>query len=308
MQLRHLRYFVKIVDAGSFSRAAATIHVAQPALSQQIAELEERLGIGLLLRTARGVRPTPAGEALYREAVSILRQVEQLPDIVRSTGAEAEGTVSLGMSTTLAAQFSGPLMEASRTALPKVLLKLISADSETLKRRIEAHTLDLAVVFEDDLTATFLREPLFRQRLFFICKTTARDTRSKIAVADLASEPLVLPSQPNVVRRMLDTAFNAAGVVPHVVAEADVLSGILAAVGQGLGATVLPRSDQAEFTGEPLRCIPIVTPVLHLTSSVIWSSDAPLTRPGEAVRKLLASFLRGAIVPSSAKGIEVAGA
>ena len=66
MQFRHLRYFVKIVEAGSFSRAAATIHVAQPALSQQIADLEDRMGVPLLQRTPRGVRPTPAGEVLYR--------------------------------------------------------------------------------------------------------------------------------------------------------------------------------------------------------------------------------------------------
>src|SRR5271154_820602 len=102
MQLRHLRYFVKIVEAGSFSRAAATIHVAQPALSQQMAELEERLGVILLHRSARGVRPTAAGDVLYREACSILRQMEKLPGIVRSTSGEAVGAVSLGMSSTLA--------------------------------------------------------------------------------------------------------------------------------------------------------------------------------------------------------------
>jgi DNA-binding transcriptional LysR family regulator len=82
LQLRHLRYFVKIVEAGSFSRAAATIHVAQPGLSQQIAELEEELGVALLQRHARGISPTAAGEVLYREAVVILRQIEQLPGIV----------------------------------------------------------------------------------------------------------------------------------------------------------------------------------------------------------------------------------
>jgi len=60
MQYRHLHYFVSVVDAGSFSRAASTIHVAQPALSQQIAQLEEQLGVSLLLRSARGVRPTAA--------------------------------------------------------------------------------------------------------------------------------------------------------------------------------------------------------------------------------------------------------
>src|SRR5262249_39560765 len=101
MQFRHLRYFVKVVEAGSFSRAAANIHVAQPALSQQVAELEERLGFTLLERNSRGVRATPAGEVLFREASSILRQLEQLPGIVRSSSGEAEGTVSLGMAVTI---------------------------------------------------------------------------------------------------------------------------------------------------------------------------------------------------------------
>jgi LysR family nitrogen assimilation transcriptional regulator len=66
MQLRYLRYFAKIVEAGSFSRAATTIHVTQPALSQQIAELEEQLRVTLLLRTARGGRSTPAGANLLQ--------------------------------------------------------------------------------------------------------------------------------------------------------------------------------------------------------------------------------------------------
>ena len=79
MQFRQLRYFVKIVEAGSFSRAASVVHIAQPALSQQIAELEERLGVALLQRSARGVRPTAAGDVLYKEASAILHQPDQLP-------------------------------------------------------------------------------------------------------------------------------------------------------------------------------------------------------------------------------------
>lgn len=120
MQLRHLRYFVRIVEAGSFSRAATLIHVAQPALSQQIAELGEKLGLSLLQRSARGVRPTVAGEVLYREASSILRQMEQLPGIVRSSSGEAVGTVGLGMSSTLAASLAGQIVDVCRAGLPKV--------------------------------------------------------------------------------------------------------------------------------------------------------------------------------------------
>ncbi len=89
MRFRQLRYFCKIVECGSFSRAAATIHVAQPALSQQIAELEAQMGIELLQRSARGVRPTRSGELLYREASVILRQLDQLPSLIRSSSGEA---------------------------------------------------------------------------------------------------------------------------------------------------------------------------------------------------------------------------
>ena len=106
MQFRQLRYFVKIVDAGSFSRAASVVHVAQPALSQQIAELEERLGVMLLQRSARGVRPTAAGEILYKEASAILHQLDQLPSAIRPSSGEPEGTVSLGFVSSLAAKWS----------------------------------------------------------------------------------------------------------------------------------------------------------------------------------------------------------
>lgn len=305
MQLRHLRYFVKIVEAGSFSRAAATIHVAQPALSQQIAELEEQLGVTLLLRTARGVRPTPAGETLYREASSILRQVELLPDIVRSVGAEAAGSVAVGMSSTLAAQFAGTLMEASRAALPKVILKFASADSLSLKARIEVHTLDLAIVFEDEHDARLLRTPIFRQRLFYVSRVGSPEPNTPVRVSDLARLPVILPSTPNGLRVMLDRIFASSDITPNLVAEADVLSSLLAAVAQGLGGTVIPMSDASAVPGGPLTAVPIIDPPLYMTASVVWSADFPLTRAAEAVRQLLINFLKASVVPGLATGLEL---
>jgi LysR family nitrogen assimilation transcriptional regulator len=305
MQLRHLRYFVKIVEAGSFSRAAATIHVAQPALSQQIAELEEQLGVKILLRTARGVRMTPAGEALYREASSILRQVELLPDVVRSSGEEATGTVAVGMSSTLAGQFAGTLMEASRAALPKIMLKFASADSLSLKGRIEMHTLDLAIVFEDYLDARLLREPMFRQRLFYVSREGPGAPKAPVRANDLASLPVILPGMPNGLRAMLDRVFSSLSIVPNMVAEADVFSSMLAAVGQGLGGTVLPMSEVSDVQGRPLVAVPIVGPSLYMTASVVWSNDFPLTRAGEAVRQLLVGLLKGNVVSNPATGLEL---
>lgn len=291
MQLRHLRYFVKIVDAGSFSRAAASVHVAQPALSQQIAELEARLGLQLLLRSARGVRPTAAGEVLYREAVSILQQMDRLPGIVRSSAGDVEGAVSLGMSSTVAATVAGPFMESCRSQLPKVSLKFSVSDSETLRVRLTAHTLDLALLFEDELVPTFRRTPLFRQRLYLIGAPPSLGDASSISVAELVALPLVLPEPPNIVRGVLNREFDELGLKPRIVAEADMLSSIMAAVESGIGSTVLPKGQLSGISADLPTPLPI-EPAIYLTASILSSSDYPLTYAGEAVLEALERFMR----------------
>lgn len=304
MQLRHLRYFVKIVEAGSFSRAAAAIHVAQPALSQQIAELEEKLGTILLLRNARGVLPTAAGEVLYREACAILRQVEQLPGIVRSSGGETEGAVSLGMSSTLAAVLAGSFIDACKTALPKVTLKFSVADSQTIRGRVETQSLDMALVFEDELVTAFLRKPLFRQRFYFVPSRSFVHDGVSISLAALAEAPLILPGQPNVLRAVLDRAFVEAGLFPNVVAEADLLSSILSAVRTGIGSTVLPKGNLSDISDGGMEQPLLIEPPLFLTGSIISSSDFPLTHAGEAVRDVLVRFIERHMHESQAPGVE----
>ncbi|WP_205877048.1 LysR family transcriptional regulator [Mycobacterium camsae] len=98
LSLRQLTYFVAVVEAGSFSRAAQKIFVAQPSLSQQIASLEAELGATLLLRSTRGVRPTAQGEVVYRAALDILRRVEALPMLLGGSAAAPSGTVVPGRS------------------------------------------------------------------------------------------------------------------------------------------------------------------------------------------------------------------
>jgi len=291
MQFRHLRYFVEVVNAGSFSRAAAIIHVAQPALSQQISHLEQRMGVSLLQRSARGVQPTEAGEALYREASSILRKLEELPSIVRSSKGDVEGTVSVGLATMLTAKRAGPFIKACNTELPKVALKFTDADSETLKARVAANTLDLAVVFEDEHTALFRRTPLFRQRLFGILHRGLAVEGPTVSLALLASEPLALPSLPNDRRSVIERGFAAAGLTPQIVVECGALSSELSAVRAGVGSTILNTGDLSDVSAGDLGTPVPVEPALHMTCSVVSCGNAPLTQAGEAVRKVLINFM-----------------
>jgi LysR family nitrogen assimilation transcriptional regulator len=119
---------------------------------------------------------------------------------VRSSGGETDGAVSLGMSSTLAAALGGAFFETCKAALPKVTLKLAVVDSESIKVRIEAHTLDLGMVFEDELVQVFSRKPLFRQRLYLVGRDPPPGKAISVSFDKLATLDLILPSLPNVVR------------------------------------------------------------------------------------------------------------
>ena len=303
MQYRHLRYFVKVVECGSFSRAASTIHVAQPALSQQIAQLEEQLGVSLLLRSARGVRPTAAGDVLYREASSILRQLEEIPGIVRSKGGVAEGAVRLGMSSTVLATAPASFILECKAELPNVALILAVSDSPTIKSRVRSNELDLGLILEDELAPTFIRKPLFKQQLYLV----SRGPRSKataVSHAELAAMPLILPPQPNMTRTALDRAFAAAGLSPNVVMEADVVSNILSSIRAGIGSSVLPKGDLTDLSGSDLAKPIGLDPPLYLTCSLISSDNFPLTDAGESVRDLFTGFVERHLRKTSAPGVE----
>lgn len=303
MQYRHLHYFVSVVEAGSFSRAASTIHVAQPALSQQIAQLEEQLGVSLLLRSARGVRPTAAGEVLYREASSILRRLQQLPGIVRSGAGPAKGIVRLGMSSTFLTTAPMAFMEQCKASLLDVALRMAVSDSPTIKRRVSEHELDLGLVLEDELSATFARTPLFRQRLFLIRHRAASKARP-VQLADLASMPLILPPAPNMTRTALDRAFAAAGLSPNVVMEVDVVANIITAVRAGVGGSVLPKGDLSDMSGDDLGEPEAIEPPVFLTCSIITSGNFPLTNAAAAVRDLFIRFVEITLRQTQAPGVE----
>ena len=289
MQYRQLRYFVKIVEAGSFSRAAALIHVAQPALSLQISELEDYLGVSLLQRSARGVRPTAAGELLYREATAVLNHLEQIRGVVRSSRGVAQGVVSVGLASLLGAALAGRFVETCHAALEKVTLKLAVTDSATLRDKLASQQLDLALVVEDELGAAFTREPLYRQRLYVFHPGTM-SMGSSVSLHELAQYHLVLPSRPDLVRASVDRAFARASLVPNLAAEVDDYTSLLSTVRTGLGATILPRGELAEL-GADIAGPAVIEPPLYMTVSLVSSAEMPLSYAADEVRKLLRTLI-----------------
>jgi LysR family transcriptional regulator, nitrogen assimilation regulatory protein len=304
MQFRQLRYFVKIVDAGSFSRAATIVHVAQPALSQQIAELEDRLGVMLLQRSARGVRPTAAGEILYREASAILHQLDGLPGAIRPSSTEPEGTVSLGFVSSLASKLVGGILEGGRVSLPKVTIRVSDADSLGLESRIAAGLIDLAILYEDEFTTALTRKPLFRQKLYLISREPLPDQANVISLGRIAEMPLVLPGRTNGRRVLVERVFADAKLKPNIALEADTLASEMWAVRNKIGCTILPVGDMSHFGPNAFAKPLLIEPPIHFTCSLVHSADFPLSNAGEAVRNFLLGFIEHRVSQADMPGTE----
>jgi LysR family transcriptional regulator, nitrogen assimilation regulatory protein len=303
MQYRHLYYFVRIVEAGSFSQAARTIHVAQPALSQQIADLEASLGVSLLQRSARGVRPTASGQKFYDEASSILRKYENLPGLVRSSSGEVEGRVGLGMPASLSTTLVGPFIERCRADHPKVTLKFIDGDSEFLREEVEKSRLDLALAYEDEFFPVVLRQPLFRQNHYLISsKHSAHAASGTISLEEVAKVPLVLPGRLNARREVIDRTFAEAGLSLNIAAEAVTVSSEFSAVRSGAGSTIFNLGDMSGFSLEDFAEPVLIEPTFYLTCCLIWSNEFPLTLAAERVKTLLIDFLKHHIQGSNRPG------
>ncbi|HTC27724.1 LysR family transcriptional regulator [Dyella sp.] len=303
MQFRHLRYFAKIVEAGSFSRAAALIHIAQPALSKQIAELEDEFGVTLLHRSARGITPTVAGEVLYQEALKLMRLVDNLPAIVRSSQGDVHGVVCFGMASTMAPALTGKMLEICRSTLPKVTLRFVTGDSLTLREKVASHAIDIAIVFEDEPEVGFTREVLFRQRLYLASPKGAAHA-SSISLQEISALPLVLPTPTNVLRRLLDRVFAQANITLEPIAESDLFDVMMSAVQTGLGHAVLPKGDFSDVPGHQEIATTPIEPPVYMTACLVTAQDAPLTQAALAIEASLLTFIRGQLEETSFKGAE----
>ena len=242
MELRQLRYFVRVVELGSMRRAAMDLDMVQSALSQQISRLESELSTRLLQRSSKGTVPTEAGLAFFHEAQLTLRHAEQA--IHAAQQARLSGAVSIGLSPTIASVLGLPFMQALRQRYPEVRLHMVSALSGHLTSLLNARQLDLAILFDAQGARRWSVQPLLEEKLYLIqskrrpvCPHTATTT-----MAQMGGVPLILPSGSHGLRNAIVTAFAHAGLPLNMALEIDGLPLLMEAVMAGMGATVQPWS------------------------------------------------------------------
>lgn len=288
MELRQLIYFEAVARTGGFTRAARTLHVAQPALSVQIKQLEKELGARLLARTSRSVSLTDAGAAFLTRCRRILAEVDAARDEMDDLAGIVRGRVTLGATHILGPIHVPSVLAAFHAHAPGLKVTLRAGTTHELLTRLERHEVDLVLApIDSDLGARFQAQPLASEELVLITPQTHRlASRQRTSMAQLSNEVFVSLAPGDRLRSALDTACAAAGFTPNVEFEASFAGSVRELVSAGLGVSIVTRST-AEAVGGPIAIVSLRPGLPHPPFGIIQLADGDLSA---AARTLMANL------------------
>ncbi|TVQ38225.1 MAG: LysR family transcriptional regulator [Geminicoccaceae bacterium] len=266
VDFKQLRYFVAIVDAGSFTRAAARLAVAQPALSRQVRDLEEELGVLLLHRNGRGVVPTEAGRQLTERARRVLAAVEEIKADLHARSDVLTGTVTVAAPPTVANPLGLDLLRAVRAAHPELRLHLVEGMSAHVREWLANGSCDLGVVYEAQTKTLNGAEPLVRERLHLLVPAAWRFAQpgSPVRLQALDRLPLVLSGPAHGLRSLVEAAAERVGLRLRPEVEVDCFGAIRELVIDGKAAAVQPLTAfMRDVRDGHIQAHPIVEPVIE---------------------------------------------
>lgn len=287
MELRQLRYFLKSAEHKSLSRAAAELGLGVSALSQQISKLEAELCTRLFNRTTTGVTPTSAGVAFLHHAQLAVRQADNAVHAAKR--GRMSGYVSVGLPPTTAGVLALGLIERMRGRYPDIQLHLVEMLSGHLASQLNARQIDLAVLFQVDISRRWQVTPLLDEKLFVIAaKSLLVDFRGDtVRIDQLAGLPLIMPSAQHGLRSTLSTAFDHCGTQLNIVMEIDGLATLMGVVKAGHAATIQPGAALAKLDDEQLRLIEIADSHAGRRNVLACLSDDELSPAALATRVVI---------------------
>lgn len=244
METAQLKAFLRIAETGSISRAAESLGVSQPSLSQQLLRLEDEVGIRLFDRMARGVTLTEGGKVFQEHARNILHAAQQAIADARHMRDDARGQVVFAMPPSVARMIGAPLVEALAAAAPLVRVRLVEAYCGTIRGWIEAEKIDLGIIYDLSRLPHLVQRPLASDELLVIGpegRFGAPGAGFELPFAALLSESFVAPGPQHGLRQLLDRKAARHGGALAVSDEVDSIDVTIELVASGRGLAVLPR-------------------------------------------------------------------
>lgn len=291
MELRQLRYFVAIVDHGSLSRAARVLHIAQPALTQQVRQLEEELEAQLLHRSAQGVIATDAGKTFYEHAQAILKQVTDAKSAVAQSNDKPSGTVALGIPQSVSGALALPLLTAIRATYPEITLLLTEELTGNLIVQLKSGRINLAVLFDDGQLSPFASTPMVEEEMMYITRANSQYgavKKKSVTLAQAIKAPLILPGLQHGVRPRIENIVRSHGMSLDNVIEINSVAILKSAILADIGATILPVAPLlSEIERGDMVALPISGERMARTLALCASKNIPLTNAAAAVERLV---------------------
>lgn len=285
MELRHLRYFVAVAEHENVTRAAASLHVSQPALSQQIRDLEDELGFQLLERSAKSIRLTAAGRVFLPEARAVLERANQAVEAARAAANGQGAELHVGYAPSLTSRILPPALRESRNQSPGLRVKLHDLSTEEMLAGLREGKLELAFLVRPP--ASMLRGLQFEELLRDPMKLAVSPghplaRKRTVDIAEAAREPLIVygrkdfPEYHTLLKTMLDRLKTR----PRIAEEHESVSSLIAAVEAGTGVAFVSESILC-VSGTRLKLLDLYPVPKALSVGAAWSKNR-LTKNGQA--------------------------
>ena len=296
MELRLLRTFKAVAEAGSFTQAASRIHLTQAAVSVHMRQLEEEVGAPLFLRVNKKLYLTEAGRALFSHAEKILRAHDEAKADLASIGGPSRGRLHIGVASTAITVHPLPeiLSEINRK-YPLLDLLVVGGTSDLIIERIVAGNLDAGLVSLPVEASDVLTETLRSDRLVAAMSPPRKLARSRATSAEeLASEPLILGEKGGNTRRLIDLFFEKNRLDPKIMMELQRTEAIIKMVELGFGVTILPRGSVLTAVARgTLRALPVRDLDAKWEFGVAYLKSAYLTPALESFLQLCRAYIAG---------------
>jgi DNA-binding transcriptional LysR family regulator len=288
LNLRQLLTFVTVARLGSFTKAARLLHLSQPALTKQVRQLEETLGVRLFDRNTRTVEATRIGRELAPVIAQLLQEIEAVVINTKELAAQSRGVIRIASLPSISSTILPTAIARFKGLFPGISVVLKDVIAQRLVSMVKAEEVDFGIGSLNAADPEVRFSLLLTDRMIVVFpQGSALEQKKVIGLRDLAGLPLALMDPGSSVRKLVDQAFESIGEIVRPAFEATYMSTALGIVRAGLGVTILPSSafEIGELTG--LRSRPIKSSALTRKIGVIEKKGRSLSPAAESFLKTL---------------------
>lgn len=288
LSLSNLRGFVAVVEQGSFRKAAEELGRSQPALSTQISNLEEYLGLSLLARTTRKVRLTDEGERFYHRVRRVLSELESVTAELKDEAALQRGRVIVGCVPTIASYVFPQIIKTYSEKFPGIAVRLVDEVAETIERRVLSAEVDFGIGPAPQRSNSLSFQPLVTDSFVVIFPSTSKFAgRFEVPLDEILEEATIIMRPGTNVRTIIDNCLAKQGksINPrYEVLHHYTMGGMVEA---GLGVTILPSMALSMMSNPLLKTAKIVQPEIKRTIGIIQRKGEVLSPAAEALLTIM---------------------